>query len=51
MITERHHTGMLRALERWGCEPIPSDLLHYAPFGGSFRCATLDIRHRGTVKS
>jgi hypothetical protein len=36
VIAERHHTGMLRALERWGFEPIPCDLLHYAPFGGSF---------------
>ncbi|WP_411149191.1 amidinotransferase [Streptomyces sp. A30] len=51
VIAERHHTGMLRALEAWGFEPIPCDLLHYAPFGGSFHCATLDIRRRGTLES
>ncbi|MFI7102559.1 amidinotransferase [Streptomyces sp. NPDC050161] len=51
VIAERHHTGMLRALENWGFEPIPCDLLHYAPFGGSFHCATLDIRRRGTLQS
>ncbi|MBH1936040.1 amidinotransferase [Streptomyces sp. AV19] len=51
VIAERHHTGMLRALERWGFEPIPGDLLHYAPFGGSFHCATLDVRRRGTLES
>jgi glycine amidinotransferase len=51
VIAERHHTNMLRALEKWGFEPIPSDLLHYAPFGGSFHCATLDIRRRGTLES
>jgi glycine amidinotransferase len=51
VIAERHHTGMLRALESWGFEPIPCDLLHYAPFGGSFHCATLDIRRRGTLQS
>ncbi|MFJ8591779.1 amidinotransferase [Streptomyces sp. NPDC093598] len=51
VIAERHHTGMLRALEKWGFEPIPCDLLHYAPFGGSFHCATLDIRRRGTLQS
>lgn len=51
VIAERHHTGMLRALERWGFEPIPCDLLHYAPFGGSFHCATLDVRRRGTLQS
>ncbi|WP_326706054.1 MULTISPECIES: amidinotransferase [Streptomyces] len=51
VIAERHHTGMLRALERWGFEPIPCDLMHYAPFGGSFHCATLDVRRRGTLES
>ncbi|MDH6224075.1 MULTISPECIES: amidinotransferase [Streptomyces] len=51
VIAERHHTGMLRALERWGFEPVPCDLLHYAPFGGSFHCATLDVRRRGTLQS
>ncbi|MFF2861177.1 amidinotransferase [Streptomyces rubiginosohelvolus] len=51
VIAERHHTGMLRALEKWGFDPIPCDLMHYAPFGGSFHCATLDIRRRGTLES
>ncbi|WP_433549011.1 amidinotransferase [Streptomyces sp. CA-294286] len=51
VIAERHHTGMLRALEKWGFEPIPCDLLHYAPFGGSFHCATLDVRRRGALES
>ncbi|MFH9610750.1 amidinotransferase [Streptomyces sp. NPDC017448] len=51
VIAERHHVTMLRALERWGFEPIPCDLLHYAPFGGSFHCATLDIRRRGGLES
>ncbi|CAL9359988.1 amidinotransferase [Streptomyces griseomycini] len=51
VIAERNHTGMLRALERWGFEPIPCDLLHYAAFGGSFHCATLDVRRRGTLES
>ncbi|MFI1249287.1 hypothetical protein ACH4TY_21715 [Streptomyces anulatus] len=50
-IAERHHTTMLRALETRGFEPIPCDLLHYAPFGGSFHCATLDIRRRGSLES
>ncbi|MGK5732710.1 amidinotransferase [Streptomyces sp. URMC 124] len=51
VVAERHHTGMLRALERWGFEPVPCDLLHYAPFGGSFHCATLDVRRRGALES
>ncbi|MGW8987558.1 amidinotransferase [Streptomyces parvus] len=51
VIAERHHTTMLRALEKWGFDPVPCDLLHYAPFGGSFHCATLDIRRRGGLES
>ncbi|WP_176741912.1 amidinotransferase [Streptomyces sp. Cmuel-A718b] len=51
VIAERHHTSMLRALEKWGFEPVPCDLLHYAPFGGSFHCATLDVRRRGGLDS
>ncbi|MFD4020996.1 amidinotransferase [Streptomyces sindenensis] len=51
VIAERHHTAMLRALEKWGFDPVPCDLLHYAPFGGSFHCATLDIRRRGGLES
>lgn len=51
VIAERHQIGMLHALERWGFEPIPCDLVHYAPFGGSFHCATLDIRRRGGLES
>ncbi|MGW5731417.1 MULTISPECIES: amidinotransferase [Streptomyces] len=51
VIVERHHTGMMRALEGWGFEPVPCDLLHYAPFGGSFHCATLDVRRDGTLES
>ncbi|MFD9453613.1 amidinotransferase [Streptomyces sp. NPDC059985] len=51
VIVERHHTAMLRAMEGWGFEPIPCDLLHYAPFGGSFHCATLDVRRRGALAS
>ncbi|WP_282694501.1 amidinotransferase [Streptomyces sp. CC208A] len=49
VIAERHHTRTLRALERWGFEPVPCDLTHYAPFGGSFHCATLDVRRRGSA--
>lgn len=51
VIADRHHTDMLRALEKWGFEPIPCDFLHYAPFGGSFHCATLDIRRRGDLQT
>ncbi|MFF6883476.1 amidinotransferase [Streptomyces sp. NPDC012421] len=51
VIADQHHTGMLRALEGWGFETIPCRFMHYAPFGGSFHCATLDIRRRGELRS
>jgi glycine amidinotransferase len=51
VIADPHHTGMMRALEKWGFEPIPSPFLHYAAFGGAFHCATLDVRRRGTLES
>lgn len=51
VIVDPHHTGMMRAVKKWGFEPIPCEFLHYAPFGGSFHCATLDIRRRGMLES
>ena len=50
VIADPHHTGMMRALEKWGFEPIPCPFLHYAAFGGAFHCATLDVRRRGTLE-
>jgi glycine amidinotransferase len=51
VIVDPHHTRMMRALERWGFEPVPCPFLHYAAFGGAFHCATLDIRRRGRLES
>jgi glycine amidinotransferase len=42
---------MIRALKDWGFEPIPCPFLNYSPFGGSFHCATLDVRRTGTLQS
>ena len=51
VIVDSHHTGTMRAMEKWGFEPIPCEFLHYAAFGGAFHCATLDVRRRGTLES
>jgi glycine amidinotransferase len=51
VIVDPHHTNMIRAMEKWGLEPIPCPFLHYAAFGGAFHCATLDVRRRGTLES
>ena len=50
VIVDPHHTNMMRAMEKWGLEPIPCPFLHYAAFGGAFHCATLDVRRRGTLE-
>jgi glycine amidinotransferase len=44
VIVESHQPGLIRALRNWGFEPIPCAFQSYAAFGGSFHCATLDIR-------
>jgi glycine amidinotransferase len=51
VIVDPHHKGTMRAMKKWGFEPIPCEFLHYAAFGGAFHCATLDIRRRGTLES
>jgi len=47
VIVEKDQVSLMRLLERHGFEPIPCAFASYAPFGGSFHCATLDIRRRG----
>jgi len=47
VIVEKDQVSLMQLLERHGFEPIPCSFASYAPFGGSFHCATLDIRRRG----
>lgn len=51
VIVEKSQESMIRALKDWGFKPIPCDFESYYPFLGSFHCATLDIRRRGTLRS
>ncbi len=51
VIVEKSQTSMIKALKDWGFRPIPCAFTNYAPFGGSFHCATLDIRRRGSLQS
>jgi glycine amidinotransferase len=50
VVVDPHYVGLVRALERWGFEPAPCPFLHFAALGGSFHCATLDVRRRGTLQ-
>jgi len=51
VVVEASQPSMIKALEGWGFEPIPCAFKHYAAFGGSFHCATLDVRRRGELQS
>ncbi|MGP7986122.1 MAG: amidinotransferase, partial [Desulfobaccales bacterium] len=51
VIVERLQESLIKKLRDWGFEPIPCSFANYAPFGGSFHCATLDVRRRGELQS
>ena len=51
VVVDASQPTLIRALKDWGFDPIPTPFLAYGPFGGSFHCATLDVRRRGTLQS
>jgi glycine amidinotransferase len=51
VIVEKHEKEMIQALKNWGFDPIPCPFRNNYLFGGSFHCATVDIRRRGTLQS
>ena len=51
VIIDATQLTTIKALRGWGFEPIPVAMWHFAPFGGSFHCATLDVRRRGEMRS
>jgi glycine amidinotransferase len=51
VVIESHETLLRDALKRWGFEPIMCPFNAFNRFGGSFHCATLDVRRRGDLKS
>ncbi len=51
VIVEKSQETLIKAFKDWGFRPIPVSFEAYYPFLGSFHCATLDIRRRGTLQS
>jgi glycine amidinotransferase len=51
VVVERQDEPMIAAMKRWGFKPIPCDFRNFNSFGGSFHCATLDVRRRGELQS
>lgn len=48
VVVERQEQPMIDALTSWGFDCVPVDFRHVYTFGGSFHCATLDVRRRGS---
>lgn len=51
VVVDRSQEKLIRALRDWGFTPITCAFSSYMAFGGSFHCATLDIRRRGELHS
>jgi glycine amidinotransferase len=51
VIVEKHEELLIRALRQWGFKIIPCNFRNFNSFGGSFHCATLDVRRRGQLRS
>lgn len=51
VVVEKSQEALIKALKDWGFETVICEFENYYPFLGSFHCATLDIRRRGTLQS
>jgi glycine amidinotransferase len=51
VIVEQQDEPMIAAMKQFGFIPIPCRFRDFNSFGGSFHCATLDVRRRGTLES
>ncbi|MFG3114906.1 amidinotransferase [Streptomyces sp. NPDC048197] len=51
VIVERQDEPMIATMKKFGFTPIPCNFRNFNSFGGSFHCATVDVRRRGTLQS
>lgn len=51
VVVEKNETTIAAALRDFGLKPIPCPFANFNSFGGSFHCATLDVRRRGGLES
>lgn len=51
VIVDRDEEPLIKALKSWGFEPVLCPFRNFNSFGGSFHCATADIRRRGKLQS
>ncbi|CAK4525304.1 unnamed protein product [Aphanomyces euteiches] len=51
VVVEAHEKKAQSLFKEWGFEVIPVPFRNFMPFGGSFHCATCDVRRTGTLQS
>lgn len=51
VVVEKQDEPMIRCMKKWGFKPILCDFRAFNSFGGSFHCATIDVRRRGKLQS
>lgn len=51
VMVEKSDEPMIKLLKHYGFEPILCNFRNFNTFGGSFHCATVDIRRKGDLKS
>lgn len=51
VVVGKYQKPMIDLLKDIGLDPIPCEFHHFYHFGGSFHCATLDIRRKGGLRS
>lgn len=51
VVVEAEDEPMIRSLKKWGFTPVPVPFRWFNSFGGSFHCATTDVRRKGTLAS
>ncbi|MFG3558431.1 amidinotransferase [Micromonospora sp. NPDC047557] len=51
VVVEASDEPMIATMKQYGFTPILCDFRNFNSFGGSFHCATLDVRRRGSLVS
>ncbi len=51
VLVERNEEALIAVLRHRGFKPILCGFSAFNAFGGSFHCATLDVRRRGSLQS
>ncbi len=51
VVVEKDEEALISAFRKWGFRTVLCPFKHFQTFGGSFHCATLDVKRSGSLKS